>query len=143
MAETAYIASALATGVLLVGVFLLVSRAEDWRGVDLPSDGPRGRTAQLADSPAAWTAGFLALAFAVGGGAVVLVSDASLAAGIGDSWVALVAAFAVMLGAYLLWGTYNSARVRGLHSAQAVLVSAWLFGLLFVAAVALDLVTAG
>lgn len=140
MAESAYIASALVTGGLLLGVLLLVSRLENWRQYDLAVPETRSRTADIADSPAAWTAGFLLLALVAGGGAVLLVSDAPLLAALGGSWVPLVGVFGALLGAYLLWGTYSSARFRGLHSAQAALLSAWLFGMLFVAAVAGKLV---
>lgn len=136
MAESTYIASALVTGGLLLGVLLLTSRLEDWREYDFAVPDTRSRTAALADSPAAWTAIFLVTALVAGGGAVLLVSDIAFMAALGGSWVPLVGVFGVLLGAYLLWGTYSSARFRGLHSAQAALLSAWLFGVLFVAAVA-------
>ena len=136
MAESTYIASALVTGGLLLGVILLASRLEDWREYDFAVPKGRSRTAAMADSPAAWTAIFLIVALVAGGGAVLLVSDFAFMAALGGSWVPLVGVFGVLLGAYLLWGTYSSARFRGLHSAQAALLSAWLFGVLFVAAVA-------
>ena len=142
MAESTYIASALVTGCLLLGVLLLASRLEDWREYDLALPETRSRTAELADSPAAWTAVFLLAALVAGGGAVLLVSDIPFMAALGGSWVPIVAVFGVLLGAYLLWGTYSSARFRGLHSAQAALLSAWLLGVLFVAAVAGKLITA-
>lgn len=140
MAESTYIASALVTGGLLLGVLLLASRLEDWRQYDLALPETRSRTAELADSPAVWTAGFLLMALVAGGGAVLLVSDLPFVAALAASWIPLVAVFGVLLMAYLLWGTYSSARFRGLHSAQAALLSAWLFGALFVAAVAGKLV---
>jgi hypothetical protein len=142
MAETAYLTSSLLTGALLLAVWVLVLRMENWRYYEPSNDGRENSRADAGDSIGAWVAGFLGLALVVGGGAVLLVSDASLAAAVG-SWVALVALFGVLLGAYLLWGTYSSARFRGLPSAHAALVSAWLFGILSVAVIAIKLVVSG
>jgi hypothetical protein len=144
MAQTAYLTSALVTGVLLLAVWMLVLRMENWRQYEPAGAEERryDRSSGDGDSVGAWIAGFLALTLVAGGGAVLLVSDASLAAAAG-SWVALVALFGVLLGAYLLWGTYSSARFRGLPSAHAALVSAWLFGILSVAVIAIKLVVSG
>lgn len=142
MAETAYLASALVTGALLLAVWVLVLRMENWRHYESSNDRHSHSRTDAGESVGAWIAGFLILALVAGGGAVLLVSDASLAASVG-SWVALAAVFGVLLGAYLLWGTYSSARFRGLPSAHAALVSAWLFGILSVAAIAIKLVFTG
>ncbi|WP_276302364.1 hypothetical protein [Halorussus lipolyticus] len=157
MAETAYLTSALVTGALLLAVWTLVLRMENWRRYELAGGGAGGadgragtdgggRTrragANADDSVGAWVAGFVLLAALAGGGAVLLVSDPALAAAVGN-WVALALVFGVLLGGFLLWGTYSSARFRGLPSAHAALVSAWLFGALFVAGIAAKLVLAG
>lgn len=156
MPETAYLTSALVTGVLLLAVWTLVLRME-WRQYELGASGTAGTDARagpdgggrtdLAEADAdesvgAWVLGFVALAALAGGGAVLLVSDPALAAAVGN-WVALALVFGVVLGGFLLWGTYSSARFRGLPSAHAALVSAWLFGALFVAGIAAKLVLAG
>lgn len=144
MAETAYLASALATGALLLAVWAFVVRMEEWRSYDpapAADASDRSRSAGADDSVAAWAAGFFLLVLVVGGGSVLLVSDAEFAAAVGD-WVALAAAFAALLVGFLLWGTYSSARFRGLESAQAALLSAWVFGSLFVAAIVTKLVLA-
>ncbi|UPV76523.1 hypothetical protein M0R89_18495 (plasmid) [Halorussus limi] len=145
MAETAYLASAFVTGALLLAVWALVARTEDWRSYDpAPAEDGRGRRrSDDAEEPvAAWAAGFFLLVLVVAGGAVLLVSDPAFAAAVGD-WVALAAAFGALLLGFLVWGTYSSARFRGLQSAQAALLSAWVFGSLFVAVVAAKLVLAG
>jgi hypothetical protein len=150
MANTAYLASVVVTGAVLLGVWAFVARMENWRHYE-PASGRAGReTARSSDSRradatesvGAWIAGFLLLVAVAGGGAVLLVSDAALTAALGG-WVALAAVFGVLLGAFLLWGTYSSARHRGLPSAHAALLSAWLFGSLFVTVIAVNLVIAG
>lgn len=143
MAESAYLVSALATGGLLLAVWAFVARAQDSRRY-VPATGGGGRVARSGtDSTAAWTAGFVLLALGAGGVAVALVSDAAIGSALGGGWVALVALLGALLVAYLLWGTYQSARFRGLRSSQAALLSAWLFGTLFLLAVVAKLVTGG
>jgi hypothetical protein len=141
MAETAYLASALVTGTLLLTVWVLVARMENWRSYELSTPNLGGEQGSLADSPAAWTAGFFLMVLVAGGGAVLLVSDVELAAAVG--WTAIAGIFGVFLMGYLLYGTYDSARSRGLHSAQAALLSAWLFGSLIVVAIAAKLLFTG
>lgn len=160
MAELAYLASALVTGTVVLMVWAFVARMEDWRRYDSANAGPThtgsmrtgptrtgqspdtGRSADTSESVGRWVLGFFALVLVAAGGAVLLVSDAGFAAAVGD-WVALASVFGVALVGFLLWGTYSSARFRGLRSAQAALLSAWLFGSLFVAGVAVKLVLAG
>ncbi|WP_115865037.1 hypothetical protein [Halorussus litoreus] len=142
MVETGYLASALVTGALLLAVWALASRLENWRTYEpAPAAGGRGESGGLG-SPATWSAGFVLMVAVVGGGAVLLVSDASLAAGIGG-WTTVAGAFGALLLGFALWGTYSSARSRGVHSAQAALLSAWLFGSLFVLVVAVKLLVSG
>ncbi|MFC7078986.1 hypothetical protein [Halorussus caseinilyticus] len=144
MARTAYLTSALVTGVVLLAVWVAVARMEEWRHYDRSASETPARPGETgaSESVGAWVAGFLLLVLVAGGGAVLLVSDPAVASAVG-SWVALAVVFAVVLVGFLLWGTYSSARFRGLRSAQAALLSAWLFGSLFVAAVAVKLVLAG
>ncbi|WP_137286183.1 hypothetical protein [Halorussus salinisoli] len=145
MARTAYLVSALVTGVVLLGVWAFVARMEDWRRYDSSASGGRRDPTDgtgVTDSVGAWVAGFLLLVFVAAGGAVLLVSDAAVASAVG-SWVALAGMFGVLIVGFLLWGTYSSARFRGLQSAQAALLSAWLLGSLSVAAIAVKLVFGG
>ncbi|WP_132058741.1 hypothetical protein [Halorussus amylolyticus] len=152
MAESAYLASALVTGLLLLAVWTVVARGPNWRHNDASTGevgdlAGRDRTVRLTQSPAMWTAAFLVAAFVAGGGAVLIVSDGALAgtlaAGIAGNATILVGVFVALLLGYLLWGTYHSARFRGLHSAYAALLSAWVFGTLFVVVVAVNLVLGG
>jgi hypothetical protein len=142
MAESAYLASAFVTGALLLTVWVLVARMEDWRSYELSTPNLGGGQGSLADSPAAWTAGFFLMALVAGGGAVLLVSDVEFAAAV-DAGVAIAAIFGVLLVGYLVYGTYDSARSRGLHSAQAALLSAWLFGSLILVVIAAKLLFTG
>lgn len=142
MAETAYLMSAVVTGALLVTVWTFVSRMENWRSYKLPNAELDAHGSNLADSAGVWAAGFFLLVAVVGGGAVLAVSNPSLASAVG-SWVAVAAVFAVLLFAYLIWGTYSSVRHRGLHSAQAALVSAWLVGSLVLVAITVKLLVEG
>jgi hypothetical protein len=142
MAEIGYLTSAVATGALLLAVWLLVSRMENWRSYDPTVTRPDGGGFEWLDSTGAWMAGFFLLVLVVGGGAVALVSSPGLASAVG-SWVALAAAFGVLLLGFVLWGTYSSVRHRGHHSATAAMVSAWVFGGLFVTAIAVKLLLAG
>ncbi|MFC4451513.1 hypothetical protein [Halorussus aquaticus] len=144
MAETAYLASAVVTGIAVLAVWSFVTRMEDWRHYDAANVGGAHtrRSADETDSVGTWAAAFFALVLVAGGGAVLLVSDAGVASAVGD-WVAVGSVLGVSLLGFLLWGTYSSARFRGLRSAQAALLSAWLFGSLFVVGVAVKLVLAG
>jgi hypothetical protein len=142
MAASAYLTSALVTGALLLTVWVLVTRMENWRSYELSTPNLAGDQGSLADSPAAWTAGFLLMTLVAGGGAVLLVSDVELAAAVGGG-VAIAGVFGAFLLGYLIYGTYDSARSRGLHSAQAALLSAWLFGSLIVVAIAAKLLFTG
>jgi hypothetical protein len=142
MAELAYLTSPFVTGILLLTVWVLVSRMENWRSYELTTAPLSGDRANLGDSPAAWTAGFFLMVLVATGGAVLLVSDVSLAAAIGG-WTTIAGILGAFLLGYLLFGTYTSARNRGLHSSQAALLSAWLFGSLVVAAIAVKLLVTG
>lgn len=144
VAESTYIASTVVTGLFLLVVWLLVGRVEDWRRYALETDGrrlPRRQDDEATESATTWVATFLVVALAVGGGAVLLVSDAELLPG--SEWVALGAAFTTLVGGFLLWGVYDAVRFRGFGNAFAVLASAWAAGLLLVAAIALKLVVGG
>jgi hypothetical protein len=152
MAEVGYIASALLTGVILVALVTALARARQWRsspagvGRDLGGGTDGGVAAmltELARTPLAWTVGFLVLAATFGAAAVAFVSGAVPTAVAQGAGVAVAIMFVSALGAYLLWGVYHSARDRDLSDAQATLLSLWVFGFLFIAAVVLNLIMGG
>lgn len=58
---------------------------------------------------------------------------------LGDGAIALVVVTPVLIAAYLTWGVYNIARVRGLPRAHSVGLSAWMFGVVLVGTVAVKL----
>jgi hypothetical protein len=152
MAEYGYIVSSLLSGAILIVLVSMLARARQWRtsstGISSASgkhvdDGVATTLIQIARTPLAWTVGFLVLAVTFGAAAVAFVSGAVPTAVAQGAGVAVAIMFASALGAYLLWGIYHSARHRDLSDAQATLVSLWVFGFLFIAAVILNLVMAG
>ena len=84
---------------------------------------------------AAWIAGFLLLAVGFGGAAVLALGDPALLGGI-------PALFVTLLALYLLAGVYLLGRQRGHSTALAVAESATAFGVVLIAAVLFQLVTA-
>lgn len=98
---------------------------------------------RAADSPAAWTAAFVVVALAFGGAAVLFVAGGDVPAGLAAAGGAFLLAAAVLVfGLYVFYGTFVSARGRGLKNAQAALLGVWALGSLFVLAVALKLLGA-
>ncbi|MFC4553154.1 MULTISPECIES: hypothetical protein [Halorussus] len=142
VAVSTYLASTLVTGLLLIAVWLFVGRIEDWRRDAADVTAPRTEhPARLTESPAVWTAGFLFLVVAVGGGAVALISGVvSVSA---SSWVVVAGALGALLVCYLVWGVRGTVRYRGYGNAFATLAAAWTAGLLLVTAVAISLVMGG
>lgn len=148
MASPGYLASAVVFGLVLVGVVVALARSFDWRvaGPARPARAARDRrdgfdvVADAARSPVAWLVGFLALALGGAAAAVVLVGGATGPVRQG-TWLALGLVTAAVFGGYVFWGTYQSARSRGVGSATAVLAGLWLLGSLFVVAVIVRLVT--
>lgn len=144
MADTASLVSALLMGTFLVAVVAALARGRRWRGY-APTTG-EGRDLQstlvgATESPLAWVLAFVVLALGFGGGAVLFVT--SSAAVRGTIGLAMGLAFLAITAGYLLYGVYRSLRSRGRPSSEAAAAGAGVLGLLFVAAVALNLVLAG
>ena len=143
MATSTYLVSSALTGLLLIGIVAYLVWGRDWRGYAVPTGGSAETVDGLARSPAVWSLAFLALAFALGLGAVLFVGGAS-AVGVSPATVGVAIALlsALIFVLFLFFGVYRSARYRGLKSAQAAGVGTWLVGLLLIAAITVKLLTA-
>jgi hypothetical protein len=143
MVTATYLASALVTGLLLLVVVVGVARQPNWRGAaaGTGAGGAAGADSGVARGPAvAAVAAVLLVALVVallapglaGGGA----ADGGTADGEGLPGGAAIVAVGAGLGlltvTYLVWGVYHSTRYRGLTSAQAAGVGAWVFGMLVI-----------
>ncbi|SFR68985.1 hypothetical protein [Halogeometricum limi] len=127
---------------LLSVVVLLTGRgwrtysvAGGWTTRPRPSALARG-----ADSPAVWTAAFVAVTLAFGGAAILFVGGTEIPEGMAAmGGVVLVGLATLVFGSYVFYGTFVSARNRGLKNSQAALLGAWAIGALFLVAVTLKL----
>ncbi|MFC7153992.1 hypothetical protein ACFQPA_00795 [Halomarina halobia] len=141
------IASALLTGLLLVAIVVALLRLRDWRRYTPgTADEPGGRLdrgygllAAAASRETTWTLGFLLLALGVGAAALLF-----LAGGPTGQMAGVAAALlgVLVLCGFLVLGVYRTIRFRGRTSAEAVAVSAWVVGSLFVLAVSINLLLA-
>ncbi|WP_439025776.1 hypothetical protein [Haloarchaeobius sp. DT45] len=94
--------------------------------------------AGLLNNQLVWTLGFFFILGGLAAGAVAYVgADAAGQATL--QWLLLVATGGLFAG-WIVYGTYRSSKNRGLTSATAAMVSAWAFGILFVAIIAVKLV---
>jgi len=150
MVTASYLASALVTGLLLLVVLVGMARWPDWRGTAAGAGGGTGTAGAgsgVARGPAiAAVAAVLLVSLAVallapglaGGGAVDGggATDGGGTGGEGVPGGAAIVAVGAGLGlltvTYLVWGVYHSTRYRGLTSAQAAGVGAWVFGMLVI-----------
>ena len=153
MATIGFIVSTVVMGLLVVGVAATLVRGRHWRrraamstAGSFTSGGSRESNivSRTAESPAAWMAGFVVLAVALGGGALLYVTGVGLPEG-GQATVgmALAAVAGVVVGFFLLHGLYRSAKGWGLPTSGAIAVSALALGVLVVLTVAVRLLVAG
>ncbi|WP_435335146.1 hypothetical protein [Haloarchaeobius sp. TZWWS8] len=91
----------------------------------------------LVNSPIVWILGFFAIVGVPLGAAVAYVSVSPEQRGMVA--IALGATLALVLAGWVLVGTYQSSKTRGLPSSLAAMVSAWAFGTLMTLAVAVKL----
>lgn len=140
MAQTALVVSFL-FGVALVATVAFVAGRE-WREYtpavgDRSGDGP-GLVSRAASDPTVWTVAFLVAALGGVGATVLFVGDGGegLRQGAG---VFLAVGAAVVLVGYLFYGTFVSARGRGLKSSQAAALGSWALGLLGIAVISFKL----
>ncbi|MFB6150836.1 MAG: hypothetical protein ABEJ40_03430 [Haloarculaceae archaeon] len=139
MAGTTYLASTLVMGLIAIGVVAVVLRGRRWEqytpqaAYDLDAGGPRrSGISRFASAPSTWTATFLLLA-------VGFLVGVTASFGGGISGPALIAALAVVTGAYFVGGVYLAMREHGRPSAQAAAGSVLVLGLLLAGAIAVKL----
>ena len=149
MAPLTYVASTVLTGLVVVALVVAVARSREWRAAAAtPGDVRTGGTspvttlAAAAQSPLGWTVAFLVLVLGIGGGALAFVTGAIPSAVSQVAGVALVLVAAAVLGGYLFWGVYHSARYRGIESAQATGTGLWVLGMLLIVAIVVRLIMA-
>lgn len=140
-----FLVSTLLMGLFLVAVVAFVGYAER-REVERPASStrPGAVLSWMRESPMAWIAGFLLLVLAVGGTTLLFVGGLlpDLSAGATQlAGLALAGLLALALLVYFVWGAYSTARARGYPRSGAVAVGVWMFGLLFVAVIAAQLLT--
>jgi hypothetical protein len=148
MVTLSYMASALVTGLLLLVVVVGMARWPNWRGTAAGTGGTSapggGGDSGVARGPAVAAVAALLLVVLVvallspglaGGGAGAGGEGASEGVPGGAAIVAVGAGLGVLTVTYLVWGVYHSTRYRGLTSAQAAGVGAWVFGLLVIVGV--------
>jgi hypothetical protein len=146
VATTGLLASTVVMGLLTGAIALFVIRGRAWRRYS--PDVSALRADSLRDGelgPGTMALGFVLLVFVVGGAAVLLVGGFETlplpAPGISAA-IAIPALLGLLLVGYVVAGSYATARSHGAGNAQAALVGLWAFGLLFVLAVAAQLLTA-
>jgi hypothetical protein len=141
MAQESLVVSFVLGVALIAAVVVLTGRGSRQYSVagGWTTGGGRSVVSRGADSPIVWTVAFLAAALAFGGAAVLFVGGAEVSgmAGLGGAF--LLAAAILVFASYVFYGTFLSARNRGLKNAQAALIAVWALGSLFVLAVTLKL----
>jgi len=89
-----------------------------------------------AASTSVWTAGFLALVVLATAGVAVFLGEPSTRATLGPP---IAVAFGTVAFVYLVGGVYHGVRLRGRARSEAVAIAAWTVGLVFLVAMALNL----
>lgn len=141
-----FLVSTLLMGLFLVAVVAFVGYAER-RETERPESAlrPGALLSWVRESPMAWLVGFLLLVVGIGGSTLLFVGgllpnpspEQTQLAGL-----ALAGLIALSLVVYLVWGAYSTARSRGYPRSGAAAVGVWMSGLLFVVAIAVQLLVA-
>ncbi|KAB1194151.1 hypothetical protein GJR96_12205 [Haloferax sp. MBLA0076] len=143
MAQTSLFVGFVVGVVLLALVVAITGRGGRRYSVDSPvgeTETRASRVADWADDPTVLSVVFLLLALGFGAIAVLFMGGGGISAEMASAaGVALVTATLLVVVGYLFYGTYHTARSRGLQRSQAALVGSWVLGLLFVGGVALRL----
>ncbi len=132
--------STLATVLLLLVVVVTISIAGQRREMDV--SGASFDVLDRLSGPVGWMLGFVLVAMLLGGGAIVAVADGGFVPGVGSSGMTtlVLLVLSLMLGAYVLLGTYYAVRYRGAASSLAAAISASLLGFVVLAVITLQLV---
>ncbi len=144
MALGTFFVSSLVMGVLVVALGLVASRWRSWRSLDADGhDEPwlfraSARLSSFARTPVAWGVGFAALLLVFGGGTLLLLTGQLGTAAL----LGMAAAGGLVVGGYLFYGTYASARMHGLGNAAGVAAGSWAVGLLFLLVLTVKLLVA-
>jgi hypothetical protein len=143
MAQIAFLLSSL-IGILLIGVVAaLIGRGS--RGYSLPErvtsgEGEPSLLVRLARSPAVWTLAFVVVTLGLAGAALAFTGVVAISPGAeAAAGIALAVGAGLLVLFYLFYGTFASARARGLGSSQAAALGSWAIGLLFAVVIALKL----
>lgn len=139
MVQTVLVGSLL-FGLLLVGTAAYLS-GRGWRRYAPLVDRSDERSAlgRALASPAAWALAFVGVAVAAGVGVIAVVGGEIPAGTQRLAGLLLAAGTAVAITLYLFYGTFVSARDRGLKSSQAAALGSWAVGLLFIVVVVVKL----
>lgn len=138
MARFSLLASTLLMGALAVAaVWGIKAVGRQRTHASAATGGTAGTVRRMAGSPIAWTVGFFVLVAAGLGSALLYATGTSVAPAVPQT--VLVGVLVSVVGLYLVWGVYHSARYRGFHPPAAIATAAWLVGALVVAIVTLRL----
>lgn len=146
MALETFLVSSLVMGVLVVALALVASRWRSWRTGPMDAgahDEPwlfraGARVGSFARTPAAWGVAFAALLLVFGGGTLLLLTGQFGTAAL----LGMAVAGGLVVGGYLFYGTYASARMHGLGNAASVAAGSWAVGLLFLLVLTVKLLVA-
>ena len=143
MAQVAFLLSTL-IGLLLIGaIAVLIGRGS--RQYSLPrrvtsGEGEPSPLVRAARSQTVWTLTFVVAAIGLAGAALVVADIITISEGAkAAAGIAVAAGTGLLLAFYLFYGTFASARARGLQSSQAAMLGSWAIGLLFAVVIALKL----
>jgi len=139
MVQVSLVASTVLMGVILLAVAVALATYGPRRKHAVTTGGASasGTARRVAESPAAWIGVFLLLTAVATAGAILFVVEPAVSVPGGP--MALLGVIIVAVLGYLVWGTYQSSRYRGLHRPAALAVAAWAVGTLVLIAVALRL----
>jgi hypothetical protein len=144
--SASYLTSTLVMGALAVLVLVAVVRSRRWYHYSPDPDerehgapALEGRTQpSLLERPGTWIAGFVALMLLAVGGVFAFVTNPDAPAELFS--VPILAGGGLLVGGFLLYGTYVSAKGRGHPSSIAAAETATVVGALFLIAVSAQLI---
>lgn len=144
MAAITYLVSMALMALLLLVIVGVVVAGRDWRTYT-PRLSPVGAggsgLSAAAGNETVWVALFLVGIAIAGGGATIFVSRGASALATAAG-VAVGAVLVLGFVFYAFYGSYRAAQARGFRKAAAVMAGAWILGLLFIALIAVNLLTA-